>query len=329
MKYIKNEQLRTILPDWQGNPFDKGEFRYIWKPFQLNRKNMLKMMLTKNPQLAEKKADKWRPTIHQDSSFLESKEDFIVWLGHAVFLIQLNGVRMITDPVLVDLPFLRRQVKPPFPIEAIRDIDYILLSHDHRDHCDKKSIKALLRHNQPKKILTPLKLTNTIQSWVDKTPIEEAGWYQQYDTADSEIEIFFLPSQHWCRRYLWDFNRNLWGSFIIRANGKTLYFGGDSGAGEHFAQIGQLFPDIDVAMIGIGAYAPDYMMQGIHANPKEGFEAAQQLGAKMMIPMHYATYDLSNEPISEPYRMIQQHFEAAGIPERVKRLGVCEPYYFS
>ncbi|GJM36163.1 MAG: membrane protein [Saprospiraceae bacterium] len=327
MQFLYNPSLDIIKTDWPGNAFDGTEFQYADHAFRPDWRKLWRWQTGSNPQRAEKKADNWRPEVSQDHSYLHSSDDYIVWLGHASFLIQLGGVRLITDPVLFDLPFIPRKVQLPYPIPQIRDLDYILVSHDHRDHCDKKSIKTLLQNNRPKKLLTSLKLSTIIGSWAGDTPIEEAGWYQRYKMPPTEPEIFFLPARHWCRRGLLDFNRRLAGSFLIRYQGKTIYFGADSGIGTHFREIGQLFPSIDLALLGIGAYSPDYMMQEIHTNPEEAKQAFEMLGAKQLIPMHYGTYDLSDEPISEPYHRVGALFSDNGQEEKLVRLGVGDVFY--
>ncbi len=326
MQYLKNDQLETIRPDWKGNPITNGEFQYIGKSFRAEYSTVFKYLTTSNPQAKEKKSDKWRPAVHKKNGYLKGNEDFVVWLGHATFLIQLNGVRMTTDPVFYDLPMLKRFVNIPFELDHLKGVDYVLLSHDHRDHCDKRSIKSFLKHNQST-ILTSLKMTSVIGSWIGKTPVQEAGWYQRYAAEKEGIEIIYLPAQHWCRRGLIDFNRRLWGSFIIKTEKHTIYFGADSASGDHFKEIGTLFPEIDIAILGIGAYKPAFMMKDFHANPAEAKEAFDQLGAKQMIPMHYGTYDLSREPISEPYHWIQESFSDNGESKKLIIPGINEPVY--
>lgn len=325
MEFLLNPDLPLIKPDWPGNPHDGKQFRYPDRPFYPSYRKLIRWQMAGNPLKAEKKADNWRPTVFNSIEHLESERDFICWLGHASFLVQINGIRLITDPVLTDLPFVPRLVHPPFELEAIRDLDYILLSHDHRDHCDKSSITTLLKNNRPKKILAPLHLSKVIRSWVGDIPIEEAAWFQQFRLEENAPEITFLPSRHWSRRGLLDFNRVLWGSFMIRTPAQTVYFGADSGYGSHFSEIGQLFPGIDYALLGIGAYRPDFMMQEIHTNPEEAFRAYRDLNATHLIPMHYGTYDLSDEPVSEPHRLIHSAF--TGQEENLKALGVNEPLY--
>ena len=316
IQYLKNEALETIRPDWRGNPHDGTEFLYEHKALRPNFANVFKMMTTPNPDRKAKKNDKWRPTVRKDTSYLDSKEDYVVWLGHATFLIQLNGVRMITDPIFYGMPFIPRLIPLAFPVSELKDIDYVLLSHDHRDHADKKSFKEVLKTVKPKAVLTSLNMSKTIGGWLGNTPSVEAGWYQKYDTPG--VTITYLPAQHWCRRGLTDFNRTLWGSFMIEANGKTVYFAADSGYdAAHFENIGKHFPNIDLALVGIGAYKPRYMMSDFHSSPQEGFQATLDLGAKRMLPMHYGTYDLSEEPISEPYREVEQSFLDVGLRDRL------------
>ncbi len=326
MQYLKNNALETIRPDWKGNPFENGEFQYIGKSFRAEYDALFRYIFRRNPQAREKREDKWRPAVYQKTAYLRGDEDFIVWLGHATFLIQLNGVRMITDPIFYDLPMLKRFVYLPFEISELSNVDYVLLSHDHRDHCDKKSIKDFLKYSDAT-ILTSLKMTDIIGSWVGKTPIQEAGWLQKYKLRNERIEIIYLPAQHWCRRALTDFNRRLWGSFIIKSEKHTVYFGADSASGDHFAEIGALFPKIDIAILGIGAYKPEFMMKDIHTNPDEAKVAFEQLDAKKMIPMHYGTYDLPSEPISEPYNRIQERFSADDGHEKLILPGINEVVY--
>jgi L-ascorbate metabolism protein UlaG (beta-lactamase superfamily) len=318
--YVKNPDLPFLIENWQGNPILKGEFQYVEAPFRPDLKDLWRWQTSRNPQRAEKKADTWRLPVLTDTSFLQGNDDILVWLGHASYFIRMNGVCIITDPVWYNIAILPRLAKMPFSVSDFPKIDYILLSHDHRDHCDKKTLQLIFKQHQPE-ILTAMEMSSVIKSWLPRnTKIQEAAWYQIYNIADKTLKISFLPSRHWCRRGLLDFNRRLWGSFMLEANGKTIYFGSDSSKSAHFEQVGKLFPTIDYAMLGIGAYSPDYMMRDVHTTPEEAYEAFQQLGAKTMLPMHYGTYDLSDEPISEPIRRL----EACAKKEDYKILSIGE-----
>lgn len=328
MQYRYNPDLPFVRDDWPGNPFKDGVYQYLQDPFFPEWKTVFKMMTTPNPQGREKKADRWRIPVRRSTAWMNERErDFIVWLGHATFVIQFGGVRYITDPVLYNMPMVPRIVSPPYPATKITHIDYILISHDHRDHCDKKTIKELLRVNPQAKILTALGMDRTVRSWIKDTPMQMAGWYQQYDTPAHEPQLTFLPTRHWSRRGLLDFNRVLWGAFLFEYKGTRHYFGGDSAYQWHFADTGARFPGIDVAMLAIGAYAPDYMMQGAHMNPEEAVTAWQELGANRMMPMHYGTYDLSNEPISEPLSRVKAAATNQGREEKLMLSAINQVIY--
>lgn len=337
MEYLLNPDL-AVLPameeSWRGNPIEGDEFQYLSDPFRPKWTSMARMVLSRNPQRAAKKQDQWTPPVSTETAYLNDRDrNWIVWLGHACFLFQLNGLRFLTDPQLADMPMIPRRVYPPFSYKNLRGIDYLLLSHDHRDHVDERCIRALAANNELRKILCPLRLSTVIEDWVGDTVIEEAAWYQQYDMAGTGVEITFLPTRHWCRRGLTDFNRVLWGSFMIGvgegADEKHIYFGGDSAFTPYWKQIGELFPDIDLAMLGIGAYAPEYMMRGAHANPAEAFTGYRDLGAELWWPMHHGTYDLSNEPASEPMSWASKLMDKHGFSECLVQPAVNEPWWFS
>ncbi len=321
MEYLLNPDL-PVHParaeDWPGNPIMGNEFQYLLRPFRPEWSLMFRMLVTPNRQRKEKKNDHWVPKVSPTNDYLgDRSQNWIVWFGHACYLMQLNGLRFLTDPQLGDMPLVPRRVHPPFGYADLRGIDYLLLSHDHRDHVDEDCIRMIVANNDVRKILCPLKLSDVIGDWVGDTPIEEAAWYQRYKLDGTGVSIHFLPSRHWCRRGLLDFNHVLWGSFLIETAAtetyekRTIYFGGDSAETDHWKEIGTLFPDIDVAMLGIGAYKPEYMMRENHANPAEAFQGYRDLGARYWWPMHHGTYDLSNEPASEPIlwaaRLMNKH----------------------
>ena len=335
MEYLLNPEL-PVLPAvahrWHGNPFADGAFQYEQDPFEVAWSPLVRMLVSPNPQRAEKRADRWAPPVKPGLAYLEDRDrDWIVWLGHACFLLQLNGERYLTDPQLGDMPFIPRRVQPPFGYADLRGIDYLLLSHGHRDHVDEKCLRAICANNSIRKILAPLRMTEVIGKWVGDTPVEEAAWYQQYRLPGTEVTVTFLPARHWCRRGLIDFNRRLWGSFMIEtgddAGSQTIYFGGDSAETPYWEEIGQLFQGIDVALLGIGAYQPEYMMRENHANPEEAFHGFRALGAKYWWPMHHGTYDLSNEPASEPILRATRLMQEYGLANRLVQPAVNQPWW--
>jgi L-ascorbate metabolism protein UlaG (beta-lactamase superfamily) len=194
----------------------------------------------------------------------------------------------------------------PCAVEDFINIDYVLLSHAHRDHCDKSSLQKIIVQNPSVRLLTSLNTGKLVSSWVDDLRFTEAGWYQQFNLEQVNLKITYLPAQHWSNRYLWDINQTLFGSFMIEADGANIFFGGDSGYSTYPKQIGKLFPNIDIAMIGVGAYTPSFMMRDVHTSPYEAVDVFHDVKAKTLIPMHYGTFDLADEPLGEPYRILKQ-----------------------
>jgi L-ascorbate metabolism protein UlaG (beta-lactamase superfamily) len=305
---IKNPGLPVIKTGWEGNPLDAdGFYRNLSGKSERGLRDVLRWQFGNKPQKQEKKTDTYRHAVIDDSGFLNSKEDGITWLGHATFVIHIDGLRILTDPVLWNISALKRLTPLPCKPEDIRDVDIILLSHNHRDHADRRSLELVCSNNPNAPVFTGLQMTDLLQKWEIRNPIEEAGWYQQY--LHDSMRITYLPSKHWNRRYLTDTNQMLWGSYMIEGRSRTIYFGADSGYDSHFTEIGQIFNNIDISILGCGAYKPAWFMSPSHTNPEEALQAFHDLGAKTFIPMHIGTFDLSDEPVGEPFRMLKQ-FEA-------------------
>ncbi len=307
-RYESNPELKTVGPaGFQGTPVDeKNRFVNLEKPFLPKWSDLLKWQLGGNPDKAFKKTDTWRLPVTKDSSFLTSGEDCLVWLGHASYFIRLNGISLLIDPVFGKLsPFTTRYSELPVPADSFRNLDYILVSHDHRDHCDEASIKLLAKTNPQAEYLTGLRLDGLLKKWTGSTHVQTAGWYQQYRTDTAKIEIDYLPTHHWARRGLTDLNETLWGSFILKANGLTIYFGGDTGYGSHLEQVDKLFGPIDYYLVGVGAYKPEWFMGPSHMSPTSAVKSANEMNARVLIPMHYGTFDLSNESIGDPQRTLE------------------------
>lgn len=195
--------MAWIDPDWPGNLIKQGVF-------SINRYEFLQAFIAKAASLGHftqfaAQQEKARPQELAPSNpaygqLSSLHEDAIIWLVHATFIIQLNGRRMITNPILDKLSALKRYPALPMEQDRILGLDYILLNHNHRDHCDEKRLKALFTHNEPA-ILTSLKMGTIVQPWLKPADIQEAGWYQQYNLHEVGIcGDTNLPSRHWCPR---------------------------------------------------------------------------------------------------------------------------------
>jgi len=179
--------------------------------------------------------------------------------------------------------------------------DIILISHGHYDHLDIKSLEALNIYAKDTQVIMPLNLSTYLKSGAN---VVELDWYESYKNAGITIEA--VPASHWHRRGVFDFNRALWCSFIIKSKNRTLFFAGDTAMDAHFAEIKQKCTPIDIALLPIGAYEPKEIMKDNHMNPQEALESAKILGVKEMIPYHYATFKLTEEPIGEPHSWIKR-----------------------
>ncbi|HEX8658395.1 MAG TPA: MBL fold metallo-hydrolase [Hymenobacter sp.] len=305
ISYLRNEALATVRPGYPGNKLFGNEFANGEDLFEPSFATVLKWQLATNPQKEEKKADTWAPAVVDCAAAFSSTEDLLVWLGHASFLLRAAGTTLLFDPVLFSSVGLRPRHALPCPPEAMRNIDYLLLSHGHRDHLDEQSVRLLARQNPQMQVLSSLRMGPLLRGMAPALPVQEAGWWQQYDLGPgAPLDIIYLPAAHWHRRGLTDTNRVLWGSFLIRVDDKLIYFAGDTAYAGHFEAIENRFGPIDIALVPIGAYKPAYMMARSHVNPHEAAKAANVLRAGHVVPMHYGTFSLSDEPASEPLRQI-------------------------
>ena len=306
--YVRNPQLPTIKPHYPGNKMLGREYCNGEELYEPKFSTLVKWQLSTNPQKEEKKADAWTPEVVDCTDFLRGTADGLVWLGHSSFVLRVAGMTVMFDPVLFSSLGLRRRHALPCCPEDLTGIDLLLLSHGHRDHLDEASIKQLAHQNPGLRAFGPLGLGGLLKGPAPKLPVQEAGWWQQFNLGENApFELFYLPASHWHRRGLLDLNRVLWGSFLLRLpEGRTFYFAGDTNMNGHFEEIERQFGPLDVVLMPIGAYKPAYMMAGSHTNPHESAKAANQLRAGHLVPMHHGTFDLSDEPASEPLRLLQE-----------------------
>ncbi|MCL1911108.1 MAG: MBL fold metallo-hydrolase [Leptospirales bacterium] len=324
-----NPDLPMLKKDWEGNVVIKGRFCNDTVPDNFPFTNILKWTFSRNPQREEKRSDTFQLQTRPFDR-LSMRDNSIVWLGHASFLMNINGVSLITDPCFFNLPINRKRKAPlPCSIDSLKPIDYLLISHDHRDHFDEKSVEALIEHNPDMEALIPLGGSRLFSGKkLNGVKRQEAGWYQEYKLTAS-LRIIFLPARHWGRRGFNDLNKTLWGSFLIISDKTKIFFAGDSAYDELlFKEIRNLFGDIDICILPIGAYMPEFIMKRSHTSPEEAVQVFSDLGGKIFIPMHYGTYDLSDEPTGEPIVKLQKCGNDKRIDDRIKQLIIGEEYLF-
>ncbi|MGI8670568.1 MAG: MBL fold metallo-hydrolase [Aridibacter sp.] len=323
-KNTKNENLKTVKNDWKGTPLDqKGRFVNAEHHFLPSTVELLKWQLSSNKFSDEKKNDEQRLEVLDPTDFLNSEKDGILWLGHASVYIRLKGKTILIDPVFGEPTFVKRFVEVPNPITKIKQVDYVLITHDHRDHCDETTLKQIADKFPKATFLGGLRMDELFKDWTkSKNETKVAGWYQQFELKDEDLKISFVPVRHWSQRGLFDTNHRLWGGFVIESGDTKIYHGGDSGYGSHYRELAKTFGEIDYFIIGIGAYEPRWFMKANHNNPADVVKAFQDAKAKILIPMHYGTFDLSDEPPSQPLRLLKEEAEKADIIEKVKPLQI-------
>lgn len=342
VRYVKNENLPSIKAGWPGTPKDqKDRFVNHEFPFLPRMSDLLKWTLDSNPFEEVKKNDTERLEVKDPSAFLNSDADGILWLGHASFFIRLGGVGLLLDPIFGKPPLVTEYVSVPSPLDKIKKVDYVLLSHNHRDHCDGATLEQIAKKFPNAVFLGGLGMEDIFNDLKTETNgVKTAGWFQQFNIQvtppprprnaaspplkGGELELFFVPVRHWSRRGLFDTNKRLWGSYVIQNGSATIYFGGDSGYGRHYKEIGELFPDIDYFLIGIGAYEPRWFMEPSHNSPSDALKAFQDSGAETLIPMHFGRFDLSDEPPNEPLRALMAEAGNRSLSNRIKVLTINE-----
>ncbi|MFA6118935.1 MAG: MBL fold metallo-hydrolase [Parachlamydiales bacterium] len=229
-----------------------------------------------------------------------------LWLGHSSFLVKNKNIRLLTDPIWNETcsPFSfigpRRRHEPPIDINQLTKIDYVLISHDHYDHLDKKTVLALHKKFPGIKWIVPLGL----KKWFKKINIlnvEELAWWEKYE--DNLVTIHSVPAQHYSGRGLFDGNKTLWCGFVYenKEEQKKLYFTGDTGYNnKYFKLIGEKFQGIDLSLIPIGAYIPRKFMSPVHIDPQDAVQIHKDVLSKFSIGMHWKTFNLSDEKIHQP-----------------------------
>lgn len=242
----------------------------------------------------------------------------IVWLGHASFLIQGCGLSVLIDPVFADHcgPFpmksLMRRSPTPCKLADLPPIDAILLTHSHYDHLDLATLLAL--GPGPRVIIA-----EGHARWLSAKlgrQVAELAWHERLDLAPG-VTVTATPAQHFSGRTPFDRNRGHWCGWLIEGGGQKIWHAGDSGYCPAFAEIGSRHGPIDFGMIPIGAYQPRSIMKPMHMNPEEAVQAFVDARCQRAVGMHWGTFTLTDEPMSEPPLLLVRELAARSLPEAV------------
>jgi L-ascorbate metabolism protein UlaG (beta-lactamase superfamily) len=247
---------------------------------------------------------------------LDGATAIVSFVGHATLLIQTRFGNLLTDPMYSDraspVAFAgpRRTRQPAIRFDDLPAISLVLLSHNHYDHCDLPTLRAIEDRWQPL-IVTPLGNSRLLQA-AGVRRIQELDWWQE--ATDVPLPIALTPAQHFSARTPFDRNRALWGGFMLDVGAQRIFFGGDSGYGPHFTQIRERLGAPDLAFLPIGAYEPRWFMKDIHMNPAEAVQAHLDLGSTRSLGIHFGTFQLTTEGIDDPVIALGDALRAHGLP---------------
>ena len=240
------------------------------------------------------------------------------FVGHATFLLQLRGANLLTDPIWSARAgpggrFGPRRVRrPALDLDALPGIRTVLVSHNHYDHLDLPTLRALDASHRP---LFVTGLGNA--RWLRRRGLRdvvELDWWQTHAMGDG-LSVTFVPAQHFAARGLTDRCRTLWGGFVIERRGLKVYFAGDSGWFDGFRAIGERLGPFDLALLPVGAYEPRWFMTPVHVTPEDAVQAHLDVRSRRSIAMHFGTFRLTDEGIDEPVERLRAELLRRGIPE--------------
>ena len=240
----------------------------------------------------------------------------VTWINHSTFLIEIDGVRLLTDPIWSDrcspVNFIgpKRQHQPAISLSQLPSIDVVLISHDHYDHLDKKTVVHLIEHFPKIMWIVPLGLKKWFQKRGALNIMELSWWesryFNQLKFPEIGLQVTAVPTQHFSGRGLFKKNRTLWVGYVIEFTTKEnelkrLYFAGDTGYNDQdFKAIGRTFQEIDLSLIPIGAYIPKKFMSPVHIDPSKAVQIHKELHSNLSLGMHWKTFHLSEEGAEQP-----------------------------
>ncbi len=245
------------------------------------------------------------------------------WVGHATTLLQLGGLNVLTDPMWsgraspVSWAGPSRFVPPAVAFGALPPIDVVLISHNHYDHLDRETVRRLTRREPDATWLVPLGLGRLLSRWGARR-VQEADWWSTVRAGDATATC--VPARHFSARTPWDRGRTLWSGWTIAANGWRVYFAGDTAYHPEFGAIAAREGPFDLVLLPVGAYDPRWFMGSVHMNPDDALAAYRDLHAAHaappppMLPIHWGTFRLTDEPMDEPPARTAAAWIAAGLP---------------
>lgn len=230
----------------------------------------------------------------------------LAWIGHASFLGCLGGASFLIDPVFSSRVggLYRRHGEPGLDPEQLPQLAAVLVTHNHYDHLDAPSLAAVAAE-------VPVVVPAGVGGWMKRRgrrQVVELEWWQSVSLGG--LDITFVPARHWSKRGVADTNASWWGGYVVGAGGGAVYHAGDTASFEGFTEIGRRCGPLTAAMLPIGGYEPAWFMEQQHLNPEQAGEAFLELGARILVPMHWGAFQLTDEPLCEPRGRIERWWRA-------------------
>jgi L-ascorbate metabolism protein UlaG (beta-lactamase superfamily) len=245
----------------------------------------------------------------------------VTWVGHATLLVQLDGVNILTDPQWspraspVSFAGPKRVMPPALAFEDLPPIHVVVISHDHYDHLDVATVKRLAEVHRPT-FFVPLGIREWMAGIGVTEDVQELDWWDARTVRG--LTFTCAPAQHFAQRTLWDGNRRLWAGWAVAGRERRFFFAGDTGYFAGFKDVGARLGPFDLAAIPIGAYLPPVMMRAVHTDPRDALDVLADVRGRAMVPIHWGTFDLADEPLEEPPRLLAEVARERGLgPERV------------
>jgi len=292
-------------PGYEGPATDHFNGETFENPGNVPEKSFMDVMKW----YVQRDQGEWKPIPESEIVIAEKPTEnvtngmVITYVNHSTFLIQVAGVNILTDPVWSDrvspVSFAGPKRYRPAGVrfEDLPRIDLILISHNHYDHLDLKTLRQINEKYEPR-VIAPLGVGRLLNdNGINK--VFELNWWED-KVMDSDITVHSVQAQHFSARGLFDRDKTFWNGYVIETPVGDVYFAGDTGYGSFFKEIGQRYPDIKVGLIPIGAYKPRWFMKPMHVNPEEAIQVHKDVGAEISFGMHFGTFPLADDGMKDP-----------------------------